>query len=168
MQHNNLDNNQNTRIRWDYGKRKEREEEAETGFSNCIKLGGEIPRENENGKQKTISKNSILILKLPCVFVMVGYLYRAYVSISSALSCGVSATWGQMKEELDDVAGMNYGLISKRNNTLKVRDSSRNRRFSVGTNPAKNMLIPSLTENGRVTTPYAPGFPYRQQMKSDR
>jgi len=52
--------------------------------------------------------------------------------------------------------------------TLNVRDSSRNRRFSVGTKPAKKILIPSLTENGRVTTPYAPGFPYKQQMKSDR
>jgi hypothetical protein len=53
-------------------------------------------------------------------------------------------------------------------NTLKVKDSSRNRRFSVGTNPDKNILIPSLTEKGRVTTPYAPGFPYKQQMKSDK
>ena len=31
-------------------------------------------------------------LKLPWVLVMVGYLYRAYVWASSALSCGVSAT----------------------------------------------------------------------------
>lgn len=52
--------------------------------------------------------------------------------------------------------------------TLKVKDSSRNLRFSVGTNPAKKILIPSLTEKGRVTTPYAPGFPYKQQMKSDK
>ena len=52
--------------------------------------------------------------------------------------------------------------------TLNVSDSSRNRRFSVGTKPAKKILIPSLTENGKVTTPYAPGFPYKQQMKSDR
>lgn len=50
-------------------------------------------------------------------------------------------------------------VIAKENLTLKVRDSSRNLRFSVGTNPARNILIPSLTENGRVTTPYTPGFP---------
>lgn len=52
--------------------------------------------------------------------------------------------------------------------TLKVRESSRNLRFSVGTKPDKKMLIPSLTEKGSVTTPYAPGLPYKQQIKSDK
>lgn len=28
--------------------------------------------------------------------------------------------------------------------------------------------IPSLTVKGIVTTPYAPGVPYKQQIKSDR
>mmetsp|Transcript_9373 Transcript_9373/g.28173 ORF Transcript_9373/g.28173 Transcript_9373/m.28173 type:complete len:204 (+) Transcript_9373:2587-3198(+) len=37
--------------------------------------------------------------------------------------------------------------------TLKVRDSSRNRRFSVGTKPARKMLMPSRTPKGMVTTP---------------
>lgn len=37
--------------------------------------------------------------------------------------------------------------------TLKIRDSSLKRKFSVGTKPAKKILIPSLTEKGSVTTP---------------
>ena len=37
--------------------------------------------------------------------------------------------------------------------TLNVKASSLKRRFSVGTNPARKMLIPSLTLKGRVTTP---------------
>jgi hypothetical protein len=37
--------------------------------------------------------------------------------------------------------------------TLKFSSSSLNQVFSVGMNPAKNTLIPSLTEKGRVTTP---------------
>jgi translation initiation factor RLI1 len=52
--------------------------------------------------------------------------------------------------------------------TLNVNSSGLNLKFSVGTKPAKKMLIPSLTPNGMVTTPYAPGFPYKQQMKSDK
>ena len=30
------------------------------------------------------------------------------------------------------------------------------------------LILPSLTLKGMVTTPYAPGTPYRQQMKSER
>lgn len=30
------------------------------------------------------------------------------------------------------------------------------------------MYIPSLTDEGIVTTPYIEGFPYKQQMKSER
>jgi len=60
------------------------------------------------------------------------------------------------------------GHWKRKSFTLKVRDSSLKRKFSVGINPAKNTLIPSLTEKGRVTTPYAPGFPYKQQTKSER
>lgn len=52
--------------------------------------------------------------------------------------------------------------------TLKSRVTSRNLRFSVGMNPAKKILIPSRTLDGMVTTPYADGVPYRQQMKSDK
>jgi len=52
--------------------------------------------------------------------------------------------------------------------TLKLSSSSQNLVFSVGINPAKNTLIPSLTEKGRVTTPYAPGTPYNTQVKSDK
>ena len=37
--------------------------------------------------------------------------------------------------------------------TLKVRASSRNLRFSVGTKPLRKMLMPSLTLKGMVTTP---------------
>jgi hypothetical protein len=47
---------------------------------------------------------------------------------------------------------------------LNDSDSSRKRRFSVGTKPARKMLMPSRTLKGMVTTPYAPGLPYRQQM----
>ena len=43
--------------------------------------------------------------------------------------------------------------------TLNVSASSRKRRFSVGTKPARKMLMPSLTPKGIVTTPYAPGLP---------
>ena len=43
--------------------------------------------------------------------------------------------------------------------TLNVSASSRKRKFSVGTKPARKMLIPSRTEKGIVTTPYAPGLP---------
>ncbi|KXS17199.1 hypothetical protein M427DRAFT_97187, partial [Gonapodya prolifera JEL478] len=50
----------------------------------------------------------------------------------------------------------------------KVRLSSLNLKFSVGMTPSKKMLMPSRTEKGMVTTPYAEGTPYRQQMKSDR
>ena len=35
-----------------------------------------------------------------------------------------------------------FYLTSADSETLKVKDSSRNRRFSVGTNPSKKMLIP--------------------------
>ena len=38
--------------------------------------------------------------------------------------------------------------------TLNVSDTSLNRRFSVGTKPARKMLIPSRTAKGIVTTPY--------------
>lgn len=31
--------------------------------------------------------------------------------------------------------------------------------FSVGINPSRNILIPSRTPEGKVTTPYAPGTP---------
>mmetsp|Transcript_18683 Transcript_18683/g.59536 ORF Transcript_18683/g.59536 Transcript_18683/m.59536 type:complete len:221 (-) Transcript_18683:954-1616(-) len=48
--------------------------------------------------------------------------------------------------------------------SLKLSASSRKRMFSVGTKPARNTLMPSRTEKGMVTTPYAPGTPYRQQM----
>lgn len=41
--------------------------------------------------------------------------------------------------------------------TLKVNETSRNRRFSVGTNPSRKILIPSRTLKGMVTTPYTPG-----------
>mmetsp|Transcript_136751 Transcript_136751/g.332426 ORF Transcript_136751/g.332426 Transcript_136751/m.332426 type:complete len:205 (-) Transcript_136751:105-719(-) len=37
--------------------------------------------------------------------------------------------------------------------TLKVRDTSRNRKFSVGTKPSRKMLMPSRTLKGIVTTP---------------
>ena len=37
--------------------------------------------------------------------------------------------------------------------TLKVRDVSRNRIFSVGMNPSKKILMPSRTPEGMVTTP---------------
>ena len=47
---------------------------------------------------------------------------------------------------------------------LKFNSSSLNRRFSVGTNPPRKMLIPSLTLKGMVTTPYAEGVPYKTQM----
>ena len=36
---------------------------------------------------------------------------------------------------------------------LKLSSSSLKRRFSVGTKPARKMLMPSLTEKGMVTTP---------------
>ena len=48
--------------------------------------------------------------------------------------------------------------------SLKLSSSSLKRRFSVGTKPARKMLMPSRTENGIVTTPYAEGVPYSTQM----
>jgi hypothetical protein len=41
--------------------------------------------------------------------------------------------------------------------TLKLRLSSLNLRFSVGTKPARKMLIPSRTLKGSVTTPAGTG-----------
>ena len=42
---------------------------------------------------------------------------------------------------------------------LNDRPWSRKRRFSVGMVPERNTLMPSRTENGSVTTPYALGTP---------
>jgi hypothetical protein len=42
---------------------------------------------------------------------------------------------------------------------LNVSSKSLNLRFSVGINPAKKTLIPSLTAKGIVTTPYIVGSP---------
>lgn len=47
---------------------------------------------------------------------------------------------------------------------LKFNSSSLKRKFSVGIKPAKKILIPSRTEKGMVTTPYADGVPYKQQI----
>mmetsp|Transcript_8518 Transcript_8518/g.25286 ORF Transcript_8518/g.25286 Transcript_8518/m.25286 type:complete len:224 (-) Transcript_8518:870-1541(-) len=51
---------------------------------------------------------------------------------------------------------------------LKVKATSRNRKFSVGILPSKKTLMPSRTPKGIVTTPYAPGEPQRQHTKSDK
>ena len=48
--------------------------------------------------------------------------------------------------------------------TLNVSETSRNLRFSVGTNPARKMLIPSRTANGIVTTPYLRGCKARVRV----
>ena len=76
-------------------------------------------------------------LNAPCVLAMAGYVNR-----ENRLPSSTSALESE---------------------TLNVSASSRKRKFSVGTNPARKMLMPSRTENGIVTTPYAPGLPYRQQ-----
>ncbi|PKY19851.1 hypothetical protein GLOIN_2v1467226, partial [Rhizophagus irregularis DAOM 181602=DAOM 197198] len=73
------------------------------------------------------------MLTLPNVFFISGYLYLLCFSTSFS-SSAVSAS-------------------------LNVKDSSRNLRFSVGTLPSKNILIPSRIEKGIVTTPYTEGTP---------
>jgi len=60
--------------------------------------------------------------------------------------------------------GRKEGREGRREDRNKNLTSSRKRKFSVGTKPAKKILIPSRTENGIVTTPYAEGVPYKQQM----
>mmetsp|Transcript_4730 Transcript_4730/g.14616 ORF Transcript_4730/g.14616 Transcript_4730/m.14616 type:complete len:194 (-) Transcript_4730:945-1526(-) len=72
-------------------------------------------------------------LNAPIVLVIAGYSYRSCLSASP--------------------------LRSSTSATRKVSASSRKRMFSVGMKPARKMLIPSRTEKGIVTTPYAPGIP---------
>ena len=80
------------------------------------------------------SPASTCSVKLPCVFVISGYWKRKNFDSPASRSSAVSAT-------------------------LNVSASSRKRRFSVGTKPARKTLMPSRTPKGSVTTPYAPGFP---------
>ena len=83
-------------------------------------------------------------LKSPSTFVMAGYCtVECRLASSSAWLCTFSAT-------------------------LKLSSTCRKRRFSVGTKPARKMLMPSRTLKGAVTTPYAPGLPYSAHTKSDR
>mmetsp|Transcript_55696 Transcript_55696/g.136714 ORF Transcript_55696/g.136714 Transcript_55696/m.136714 type:complete len:299 (-) Transcript_55696:954-1850(-) len=88
------------------------------------------------------SPASTVSLNVPSVFTIVGYLYQPTVLASPAPASRSSAC----------------------SLTLNESDSSRKRRFSVGTKPARNTLMPSRTPNGAVTTPYTPGLPYSTQM----
>ena len=86
------------------------------------------------------SPGSMCSVNEPCDLVIAGYAKRRnFVSTAPSRSSAVSAT-------------------------LNVSASSRKRKFSVGTKPARKMFMPSRTPKGIVTTPYAPGLPYKQQM----
>lgn len=103
-------------------------------------------------------------LKLPSVFRRSGYSYRRYLELVSSVSAATSATCtGALlistlqRESCNHSEGRaavhmeeewqrgNVRSWTEWLSTLKVSDSSRKRRFSVGTKPARKMLMPSRT-----------------------
>ena len=66
---------------------------------------------------------------------------------------------------------VNFGMklqTFKQKLQKKINEYKAEERRGGGNGILLTLIVPSLTENGIVTTPYTPGVPYKQHMKSDK
>jgi len=94
-------------------------------------------------------------LKLP--FMIMCHSHHCY--LLSRLSNLISQTTSHQTQKMQQINQLCEVLLQIIVLTLNVSFSSRKRIFSDGIKPFRKILIPSLTEEGKVTTPYAPGVP---------